>query len=244
VPEESGKQSLQRMLAYRKVFDARFQEIDGRTPFDSVYDVDTGKPVELWELPEAAEMPIGRNARYAATPVRTARHVLANSGVVCPDVTFVDVGCGKGRVLLLAAELPFRRVVGVEASRTLCDIALRNIEAVERAPGGCDDIEVVHSDATDFEIPEDAGLFYFYEPFSTEVSEAVLDNIEASIRRHPRAVVLCFTGRGQPDGSEQGDDAPPVAAAAAQQRTHWLPRGVIPSPDGSFYDSFLFEHRP
>jgi SAM-dependent methyltransferase len=28
--------------------------------------------------------------------------------------TFIDLGCGKGRALLIAARLPYRRVIGVE----------------------------------------------------------------------------------------------------------------------------------
>jgi len=42
--------------------------------------------------------------------------------------TFVDVGSGKGRVLLLAARHPFKRVVGIEFSPSLCEQARRNIE--------------------------------------------------------------------------------------------------------------------
>ncbi|WP_278256810.1 class I SAM-dependent methyltransferase [Nocardioides convexus] len=153
-------------------------------------------------------------------------------------------GAARAACCCWPRSLPFRRVVGVEASATLCDIARANIEAVRRARGGHEHLEVVHADATTFDIPADAGLFYFYEPFSTEVCEAVLDNIEASVRQHPRAVVLCFTGRGQPDGTEGEADSPPVAAAAAQQRPQWQERCVVPSPDGVFYDALLFEHAP
>jgi SAM-dependent methyltransferase len=230
-------------MEYRRVFDDRLERMDRQTPFDSVHGVDTGNPVELWELPEAELMRIGRNARYAPAPVRTVRNVLAGYGGSYEDVTFVDVGCGKGRVLLLAAEFPFRRIVGVEVSETLCEIARDNVRTLSRVGDGYDRIEVVHADATQFAVPDDAGFFFFYEPYSAEVSSAVLERIESSIRQHPRDVLLCFTGRGQPDGLDSEAESRPVAAAAAETRAGWRPAGTVVSPDSEFYDSLLFEYR-
>ncbi|UOX89998.1 methyltransferase domain-containing protein [Amycolatopsis sp. FBCC-B4732] len=233
---------LLRALEYRRSFDARLERMDRETPFDRVHGVDTGTPVELWELPEADLMPIGRNARYAPAPVRTVRNVLASCGLVHEEVTFVDVGCGKGRVLLLAAEFPFRRIVGVEASETLCDIARDNVHTMSHVHGGYDRIEVVNADAAQFDVPGDAGFFFFYEPFSAEVSSTVLERIESSIRQCPRDVLLCFTGRGQPEDEDGEAQSRPVAAAAAEARAGWRAAGTVASPDAKFYDSFLFEY--
>ena len=47
--------------------------------------------------------------------------------------TFVDLGSGKGRVLLLAALRPFRRVIGVEISASLHTRAQANVEALRGA---------------------------------------------------------------------------------------------------------------
>lgn len=240
--DEDQRARLLRALEYRQVFDDRLDRIEQQTPFDSVFDVDTAENVELWELPEADQMPVGRNARYSPTPVRTVRHALSRCDVRHEEVTFVDVGCGKGRVLLLAAEFPFRRIVGVEASETLCDIARSNVKTAAEGRDGFDRIDVVHADATVYDIPDDAGLFYFYEPFSVDVSRAVLERIEDSIRRHPRSVVLCFTGRGQPDGHGSELEKTPVAAAAAEMRDQWKRVEIVPSPDAEFYDSFLYEY--
>jgi SAM-dependent methyltransferase len=242
VSDSDPQARLLRAMEYRQVFDDRLDRIDRQAPFDSVHGVNTADPVELWELPDADQLWVGRNARYSPTPVRTVRNALSRCDVRHEEVTFVDVGCGKGRVLLLATEFPFRRIVGVEVSQTLCDVARRNVAAAAKTRAGCDRIEVVHADATRFDVPDDAGLFYFYEPFSADVSVAVLDRIENSIRRHPRSVVLCFTGRGQPDGNGDDREATPVVAAAAEVRPQWNLVEVVPSPDAEFYDSFLYEY--
>jgi amino acid adenylation domain-containing protein len=240
--DDDSRQSLLRVLAYRQAFDDRLGQVEQQTPFDSVYDVDTAEPVELWDLPEADARMVGRNARYSPTPVRTVRNALRKCDVRHEETTFVDVGCGKGRILLLAAELPFRRIVGVEASETLCDVARNNVKTASESLDGWNRIDVVHADATQFTIPDDAGLFYFYEPFSTDVSSVVLERIEESIRRKPRRVVLCFTGRGQPDGQGSEPETSPVAAAAAEMRPQWNLIEVVSSPDAEFWDSFLYEH--
>ncbi|MFJ8155133.1 methyltransferase domain-containing protein [Streptomyces sp. NPDC094468] len=240
--DSDRREKLLRAIEFRQKFDDRLDRIEQQTPFDSVYAVDTAESVELWELPEADDMPVGRNARYSPTPVRTVRNALSRCDVRHEEATFVDVGCGKGRILLMAAEFPFRRIVGVEASETLCNVARSNVKAASQSLDGCDRIDVVHADATLFEIPDDAGLFYFYEPFSTDVSTAVLARIEDSIRRHPRKVVLCFTGRGQPDGEGNEAEATPVAAAAAERRPQWSLLEIVQSPDAEFWDSFLYEY--
>lgn len=242
MPDSDPQARLLRAMKYRQEFDNRLNRIDQQTPFDSIHDVDTAAPVELWELPDADQLWVGRNARYSPTPVRTVRNALSRCDVRHEEVTFVDVGCGKGRVMLLATEFPFRRIVGVEASAALCDIARSNVEKASRTRDRCNRIEVVHADATRFGIPDDAGLFYFYEPFSVDVSVAVLERIEDSIQQHPRSVVLCFTGRGQPDGNGSDPETAPVAAAAAEMRAQWKLEEVVPSPDAGFYDSFLYEH--
>ncbi|ANP52062.1 SAM-dependent methyltransferase [Streptomyces griseochromogenes] len=242
MPDDDQKARLLRTIEYRQKFDERLGQIDQQTPFDSVHGVDTTESVELWELPDAEQTWVGRNARYSPTPVLTVRNALSKCDVKHEEVTFVDVGCGKGRVLLLAGELPFRRIVGVEASEALCAIARSNVEKASEASGGHDRIDVVHADATKFDVPADAGLFYFYEPFSVEVSATVLDRIEDSIRQHPRRVVLCFTGRGQPDGEGTDLEKTPVAAAPAEMRDQWNLVKVVLSPDAEFYDSFLYEY--
>ncbi|MGW8366793.1 class I SAM-dependent methyltransferase [Streptomyces wedmorensis] len=240
--DNDRRAKLLRAMEYRRIFDDRLGRIEREMPFDSLHDVDTASNVELWELPESDRLQIGRDARYSPSPVRTVLNALRHCDVDHEEVTFVDVGSGKGRVLLLATEFPFRRIVGVEASETLCDIARSNVEKASETREGCDRIDVVHADATTFDVPDDAGLLYFYEPFSVDVSSAVLERVEDSIRRNPRRVVLCFTGRGQPDGQASERETPPVAASAAETRPQWKLIGTVSSPDAEFYDSFLYEN--
>jgi tRNA1(Val) A37 N6-methylase TrmN6 len=45
---------------------------------------------------------------------------------------FADMGCGKGRCLIMATQYEFRKVIGVEYNETLFQILMHNIEPISR----------------------------------------------------------------------------------------------------------------
>jgi SAM-dependent methyltransferase len=105
--------------------------------------------------------------------------------------TFIDFGCGKGRVVHQAAKRPFRRVIGVEISPLLADVARAAVAARSRRHR-CRNVEIVACDATRFEVPDDLTIGYLFDPFRGDILEAVLQNIIASIDRRPRTVRLIY----------------------------------------------------
>ena len=104
------------------------------------------------------------------------------------DYTFIDLGSGKGRVLFLAAETPFRGVVGVEYSAAMHKQAVTNLHALRRRPRA--KIDLLHADAATFEFPPGNLVIYMFNPFGPEVMSCVLRNLERAIRDLPRHVVV------------------------------------------------------
>ncbi|AUX45966.1 uncharacterized protein SOCE26_074680 [Sorangium cellulosum] len=110
------------------------------------------------------------------------------------EYAFVDVGCGKGRVLIMAAQLPFRRVLGVESSTATASIARTNVGVAAgrsslRAP-----VDVLTCNALSFDFPPVDLLIYLYNPFSKlDAYVEFLGNLEVSLKAHPRKVVLVYT---------------------------------------------------
>lgn len=94
--------------------------------------------------------------------------------------SFVDVGAGKGRALLLAAELPFRKVIGVEVSEELADIAQRNVARWSRAAKPKAKIRVVHEDAAKFRWPRTPLLVYLYNPFACSLVAQMTERLAAA----------------------------------------------------------------
>jgi SAM-dependent methyltransferase len=133
--------------------------------------------------------------------VPSAWHVLPRAlryvGVSDRD-TFVDFGCGKGRVVHQAARRRFRRVIGVELSPRLADMA-REAVAAQSHRHRCRDVEIVVGNAAEFTVPDDMTIAYLFDPFGGEELDAVLTNIIASIDRHPRPVTLIYVRPRQPE---------------------------------------------
>lgn len=106
--------------------------------------------------------------------------------------TFVDIGAGKGRAVLLAARMPFIRVIGIELNPELLAIAQRNLrvvrgEAACRAP-----VEMVLADAAAYEWPSTPCVFFLYRPFVGEAAERVIGSIVRSFHAHPRRMLILY----------------------------------------------------
>jgi SAM-dependent methyltransferase len=107
------------------------------------------------------------------------------------DDVFLDLGSGKGRVVLQAAKRPFKRVIGVELSAELHAIAIANLEAVR--PGlACADVELVQADITAYQVPDDVTIVYAYNPVRGDLFEAAMNQLIASYDRNPRPMHLLY----------------------------------------------------
>lgn len=134
---------------------------------------------------------------YLGSPERVTRWMLDHVDVTPTSCTFVDLGCGKGRVVMVAAARPFRAVLGIDISADLTAIARRNVDHVR--PGlACRSVEIVTADVTTVDLPDGDLLLHFYHPFSTEVTRRVLERLNRARQagRHPRVVVayLVYSG--------------------------------------------------
>jgi SAM-dependent methyltransferase len=127
---------------------------------------------------------------YAPSEWHVLPRALRYVGVSDRD-TFVDFGCGRGRVVHQAAKRPFGRVIGVEISPVLAEAA-RTALAARKHQHRCRNVEIVVSDVTEFRVPDDLTVGYFYKPFGQETLEVVLRGIVDSIDRNPRRVRLIY----------------------------------------------------
>jgi SAM-dependent methyltransferase len=103
---------------------------------------------------------------------------------------FVDIGSGKGRMLLVAAEYPFRQIQGIEFATELHECAKENIRRYRCRRQKCANIESLNLNAMDYDFPDQNLVLYFFNPFGREVMEAVLGRLDASLRDHPRDVFV------------------------------------------------------
>ena len=159
--------------------------------FDRRYGVDTGGEVPSDHL-EVVGDHAAQGASFLSTPARSFLQTLTALPRDAGEFAFVDFGCGKGRILLLAAAAaPFRRIIGIEHAPALVAIANRNIETW-RGARQCATIEAICADAALVELPSEPCVLYFFAPFDNPVLEAVLTNVTASRRARPRRMYAIY----------------------------------------------------
>ncbi|MES2763843.1 MAG: class I SAM-dependent methyltransferase [Bacteroidota bacterium] len=103
----------------------------------------------------------------------------------------IDYGCGKGRALFVAEQCGFTNLIGVEIAKELLDDANAN-KLVYQPKNKDSKINFTFSDATQYQIPDNAAVFYFFNPFGEEILQKVIDNIKASVKHHPRKIYCIY----------------------------------------------------
>ena len=140
-------------------------------PFDEKYGTDTGgylSPEELVTGQTNDALNYGYSAIAPSVFREACRHWRETLGAVAGRTeaySFVDVGAGKGRAALLAAELPFRRAIGVELNPHLARIAEQNVARWRRATRSKTNLRILQEDAMRFRWPRPPLLVYLYNPF-------------------------------------------------------------------------------
>jgi SAM-dependent methyltransferase len=120
-------------------------------------------------------------------------HEILNYMPVAVDgFTFIDLGSGKGRTLLMASEYPFRRIIGVELLAELNEVAQQNIARYRSQRQKCFAIESHAADARSLEFPREALVLYLFNPFPEYVLREVLANLHRSVMAFPREVYVIY----------------------------------------------------
>jgi SAM-dependent methyltransferase len=158
--------------------------------FDKKYSTDTttwiaNKDLEISD-PETRKLA----TIYRATPERFIRHLISQLGIDYREYDFVDIGCGKGRVLLIASNYPFRSISGVEVSPMIYSVARKNLQIYKCDEQKCFTIQIHNQDARKFEPSIANTVYYFYEPFEALVLAAVLTKVAAKLRGQRKSIYI------------------------------------------------------
>lgn len=134
---------------------------------------------------------------YQPTDPALFHHLMANElmaalEVDCSKFVFVDLGSGKGRTLLMAAEYPFQKIIGVEVVPELHEIARANIAGYKSGSQMCFDLEAVCADARDYEFPHQPLVLFLFNPLPEAGLRQVMGNLGRSVAEHPRPVVVLY----------------------------------------------------
>jgi Histone methylation protein DOT1 len=161
-------------------------------PFDAEHGTDTSGMIGAEELADSRNRKSIHNTGFYATAPSLFQQAFARVNIDFERFTFIDLGAGKGRILLLASNFPFQQVLGVEFVPELQAIAERNISLYQPAARHCADVQCILSDVRDFVFPPVPLVIFMWHPFVGPVFEQVMANLEDSLRKDPREVYLVY----------------------------------------------------
>jgi len=164
-------------------------------PFDQMHGVDTSGLVPAKHLVTGHANDEHVTAYYGVAPsiLRSLIHQWRETIPPHPisSYTFIDIGAGKGRGLLVASEYQFRSVIGIELNPALAAVARQNVahwtatRAADPTAAPLAPIEVIEQDALDFTFPNTPTLLFLFHPFEAPVLRKLLRNIETRFAQRP-----------------------------------------------------------
>jgi SAM-dependent methyltransferase len=160
-------------------------------PFDIAHGTDTSGLIGGEDLPTGHRNGLWSTAYYGISPALLL-HLLNTLNIDHQRFTFLDLGSGKGRALLLASHFPFRRILGIELSSQLSTIAAANIANFSAPWQQCLNIQVHTGDATSIDYPAGPLVLYLYNPFLAPVLKRCLRNLAHSLANEPREIHLIY----------------------------------------------------
>ncbi len=123
---------------------------------------------------------------YEPTPYHVLRAILRH---INSDDTFVDLGCGKGRILwFIATRRRLKRVVGIEIAPELAQIARENMAKCRlRTP-----VTIVEGDVSEADLSEGTVYYVAGASFGEKTLRRILEKIRNSLRAHPRNIRILY----------------------------------------------------
>jgi SAM-dependent methyltransferase len=160
----------------------------GDAEYDWDYRVDTTSATVGWR-----ERLLGQfHSAYQPTEPALFKEMMASLKIDFREFTFIDVGSGKGRVLLMAADYPFRRILGIELLPALHRVAQQNLDAYKSDSQQCFALETVCGNAREFIFPAEPIVLYLFNPLPEPALIEMMTNLDHSLRQFPRVVYLLY----------------------------------------------------
>ncbi len=154
------------------------------------YRINTVKPENLRKL-SIREGDINKSSPYEAVSYYLLENVLKAFRKFSNASSIVDLGCGKGRVMVAAAYFGFTSITGIDFAKELCEEAEKNMKKIE--PKFTDlDWKVVCKDVLNYKIQETDSVFFMFNPFDKEILEKFLEKIETTLKSYPRIIWFLY----------------------------------------------------
>ena len=162
------------------------------TNFDGRHNVDTRTRRDSGWMARISSPNWVHGIGYAPVGADDLSTILAGLNIDHQQFVFGDLGAGKGRAVLVAAQFPFKQSLGIEYSPSLVEVMKNNIASYRNPSQRCFELEGCLEDATEFELPLHPLLLFFHHPFEEVIFRQVRARTERSLAQHPREVLVIY----------------------------------------------------
>lgn len=160
-------------------------------PFDQQHGTDTSGLIWGEDLPSGSRSDAWITGYYGIAP-SVFHRMMRGLPEDLSGYTFLDIGSGKGRALMLASHYGFAEILGVEISAQLHQVATANLARYAPPERLCYRARTLLQDATTLAFPPGPLVIYMNHPFCRPVLEKVLRNLGESVRAHPRPLWVVY----------------------------------------------------
>lgn len=161
-------------------------------PLDLALGIETSRAAPRVALNSGSELDRYSRGLVASAP-SVIRKCLDVIGIDL-DMDFIDLGCGKGRPMVVAAEFPFRSLTGIELSPYISKLARRNIARLHPKERYGDRMSIVEGDASKPDLgTAPAIVLFLYHSFDRPLVETLVAHLDAALSNAPgRKVWLIY----------------------------------------------------
>jgi SAM-dependent methyltransferase len=157
--------------------------------FDQLFGIETDDYVEVDEFDIDNKQ---HSERYVPTYVDVFLALEPLFPQNIQKFNFVDIGAGKGRVVLLASHFAFKKVIGIEFVPKLYRIMTSNISNYDPSKRHCGEIEAIFGNALNYDFPNDNTVFFLFNPMKREALSVFVDRMAHSYLDNPREILVLF----------------------------------------------------
>jgi len=159
--------------------------------FDLRHGTDTLMMVPLEDYPDS-HTALAYAVRYQPSYSNVIRRCLAEIPGNLLSRPFIDLGCGKGKPLLIAAQSGFLNLVGIDLHADLLTTCRQNFERIQRPQSH---LELFQMDVREYSFPPGSSCFFLYNPFEINVLKTVLGNVKKVVEPGEEAFLIYVHNR-------------------------------------------------
>lgn len=175
--------------------------------FDKKYEVDTGTGgfLDLWNISNSESVYpdweennnlYPGSSGYQTTAIKhldEINEILYNLIPNIQEYSFVDVGSGKGKVIInnIIKESKYNKNIGIEIDKNLYDISIKNLNVIKNK-FNINNVEIYNKDILDYKCIKEPSIYFFFNPFSNYIYKKFLIKNKKQFLEYPTLIVQIY----------------------------------------------------